>query len=71
MKFIRFLASTDGQDLLDKFGREQFGKPLFNPYIKNMKSGSDPQNVKTIQELAYFDGMECPPQYRYQDEGLY
>jgi len=71
MKLIKFLASTEGQDLLDKFGREQFGKPIFNPYIKNLKSGSDPEMVKTIQELAYFDGMECPPQYRYQDEGLY
>ena len=71
MKLVRFLASDDGQNLLDKFGREQFGKPMFTPYIKVLKSGSDPGMVKTIQELAYFDGTECPPQYRYQDEGLY
>jgi tungstate transport system substrate-binding protein len=71
MKLIRFLASTEGQDLLDKFGREPFGKPIFSPFIKNLKSGIEPEITKTIQELAYFDGMECPPQYRYQDEGLY
>jgi len=71
MRLIRFLASDDGQNLLDKFGMEQFGKPMFNPYIKILKSGSSPEMVKMIQELAYFDGTECPPQYRYQDEGLY
>ena len=71
MKFIKFLVSDEGQTIFEEFGKANFGKPLFNPYIKLLKSGSDSELIKWIQELAYFDGTECPPEYRYQEEELY
>jgi len=71
MKFIRFLVSDKGQALFDSFGKEQFGKSLFAPYVKLLKSGSKPELVEWIRELAYFDGTECPSEHRYHAEDLY
>jgi len=71
MKFIRFLVSDDGQLIFDVFGKDKFGKPLFNPCVRLLRSGTDSEIVSWIQELAYFEGTECPPEYRYQSEGLY
>jgi len=69
--FIKFLASEEGQAIFEMFGKTKFGKSLFIPYIRTLRSGSNPEVVKWVQELAYFDGTECPAQYRYQSEGLY
>jgi len=44
---------------------------MFNPYIKLLNSGSDPGLAQTIQEYAYFNGTECPEEYRYQAGNLY
>lgn len=71
MKFINFLVSDEVQEILAEFGKDKFGKPLFNPYVKLLKSGSDQEMVQWIQELAYFDGTECPTQYRYEEGDLY
>lgn len=71
MRFIQFLVSDETQEVLAEFGKDKFGKSLFNPYIKLLESGSDPEMVQWIQELAYFDGTECPLEYRYQAEALY
>lgn len=30
-KFINYLVSDDGQDLIAEYGTEMIGKPLFNP----------------------------------------
>ncbi len=71
MTFIKFLISDEIQTILEEFGKEKFGKTLFNPYVKLLKSGSNEELVQWIQELAYFNGSECPPEYRYRSEGLY
>jgi len=71
MKFINFLVSDEGQKIFGEFGEEKFGKPLFAPYIKLLKSGSGQELISWIQELAYFDGSECPTEYRYQADQLY
>jgi tungstate transport system substrate-binding protein len=71
MKFINFLVSDDIQNILADFGKERFGRPLFNPYIKLLKDSSNQEMVQWIQELAYFDGTECPTQYRYEEDKLY
>jgi len=71
MRFITFLASDEGQTVLAEFGKEQYGQTLFYPYVKVLKDGSDPEKVGWIQELAYFDGTECPPEYRYKAGDLY
>jgi tungstate transport system substrate-binding protein len=71
MKFIEFLVSDKTQQIFADFGKEKFGKPLFNPYVRLLKSGDKPELIQWIQDLAYFDGTECPPQYRYQADNLY
>ncbi|MFH0848571.1 MAG: substrate-binding domain-containing protein [archaeon] len=71
MKFIKFLTSDEGQEIFEKYGKDEFGKPLFYPYLKLLKSSGSGDLVKWIQELAYFGGTECPSAYRYQAEGLY
>jgi len=71
MKFIQFLVSDEGQTIFEDFSKDTFGQPLFNPSVPLVKGGSSSELVQWIQELAYFEGTECPPQYRYQAEGLY
>jgi tungstate transport system substrate-binding protein len=71
MKFIEFLISDEVQNIFADFGKEQFEQPLFNPYVKLLKSGSNPEMVEWIQEFAYFNGVECPQEYRYQEGDLY
>ncbi len=71
MKFIEFLVSDDVQNILADFGKEKFGRPLFSPYVKLLESGSNQELFQWIQELAYFDGTECPTQYRYEEGTLY
>ena len=71
MTFIRFLVSDKCQDLFGSFGEKEYGQPLFAPYLKLAKSGSNPELMQWIQKLAYFNGTECPSQYRYKAEDLY
>ncbi len=71
MKFIRFLVSDEVQNILADFGTDKFGKPLFNPYVKLLKSNSNPEMIEWVQELAYFNGVECPQEYQYQEGNLY
>ena len=71
MKFVDFLVSDKIQQMLADFGKDKFGKPLFNPYVKLLKSNDKPELIQLIQDLAYFDGTECPPQYRYQADQFY
>lgn len=71
MKFIDFLVSDEIQQILSDFGKDNFGKPLFNPYVKLLKSNDKPKLIQWIQDLAYFDGTECPLQYRYQADHFY
>ncbi|MEM3380638.1 MAG: substrate-binding domain-containing protein [Candidatus Bathyarchaeia archaeon] len=71
MEFIRFLTSDDGQKIIGEFGEERFGRPIFNPYMKLRCDGRDDQILEWIVEAAYFDGYECPPEYRYMEDDLY
>ena len=77
MQLIRYLVSEEGQQLFADYGTSQYGKPLFGPYLKLLQSKSDPlgndpgQLIQWISEYAFFEGSECPQQFRYRAEGLY
>jgi tungstate transport system substrate-binding protein len=77
MQLIKYLVSDDGQQLFANYGSSEYGKPLFGPYLKLLQSNSDPlgndptQLVQWISEYAFFEGSECPQQFRYQAEDLY
>jgi len=71
MRFIEFLVSSEGQELFDTFGKTDYGQSLFKPYLKLLKTNSSSDVAEWIRELAYFEGSECPPQYRYHEGDLY
>ena len=77
MQLIRYLTSDEGQQLFADYGASQYGKPLFGPYLKLLQTksdllGNDPaQLIQWISDYAFFEGSECPQQFRYQAEGLY
>jgi tungstate transport system substrate-binding protein len=71
MQFIEFLISENVQSILANFGTEDFGRPLFNPYIPLFENEPNSDLVEWIQDLAYFDGTECPITYRFNAANLY
>lgn len=71
MAFIKFLISDDIQDLLRDFGVAEYGEALFNPWIPMRKSGQDPALIQWVEDYAYFEGTECPTQFRYMAGDLY
>ncbi len=71
MQFTRYLVSDDGQNLFKNFGVQDFGEAIFKPWLPVLKSGSPADVVQMIQQYAYFQGSECPTQYRYSAGDLY
>ena len=71
MQFTKYLVSDDGQNLFMNFGVQDFGQAVFKPWIPVIKSGSPADIVQMIQQSAYFQGSECPAQYRYNAGDLY
>jgi tungstate transport system substrate-binding protein len=77
MQLIRYLVSDEGQQLFADYGTNQYGKPLFGPYVRLLQTdsdllGNDPtQLIQWISDYAFFEGTECPEQFRYQAQGLY
>lgn len=71
MRFIEFLVSQEGQDLIESYGQEDYGQPLFYPAVRLLQENTNPELLSWIQSYAYFDGSECPPQYRHQEGALY
>jgi tungstate transport system substrate-binding protein len=77
MQFIRYLVSDEGQQVFADYAVSQDGKPAFGPYVKLLQTKSDPlrndptQLIQWISDYAFFEGSECPQQFRYQAEGLY
>lgn len=71
MKFIQFLVSRDGQELIGSYGQEDYGRPMFYPAVRLLQEGTSPELLSWIQSYAYFDGSECPSRCRYQEGALY
>ncbi len=70
MNFIEFLVSDEVQGILDEFGVDKFGQPLFNPAVEILRTNSDPTTAGWIRELAFIDGTECPDDKRYEAGGV-
>jgi tungstate transport system substrate-binding protein len=71
MQLITYLVSDEGQQLFADYGVSTFGQPLFQPYIPLVKSQSNQTLLGWIKAYAFFQGSECPPQFRYQADDLY
>jgi tungstate transport system substrate-binding protein len=71
MQFIRYLVSNSTQQLIANYGLSQYGQPLFYPYVPLSTSQSNQTLLGWIHSYAFFQGSECPPQFRYQASDLY
>ncbi|MFQ6085097.1 MAG: substrate-binding domain-containing protein, partial [Candidatus Bathyarchaeia archaeon] len=68
---IKFLVSEEGQQIIREYGQE-FPQPLFYPAVNLVKEvEEDPALAQWIQEYAYLNGSECPPEYRADHPELY
>ena len=70
MLFVQFLVSGETQSMLETYGEEEFGATLFKPWVPEL-ANPDSDIVRWVEEQAYFDGSECPTQYRHQAGSLY
>jgi len=70
INFTKFLVSEQGQQIIGEHGKEKYGKPLFYPAVKLLKKDNDPI-AEWIKEYAFFNGTECPEQYRNNHPELY
>jgi tungstate transport system substrate-binding protein len=66
--FIRYLISDEGQQLIDNYGKDQYGQALFHSTVQLLKQNSTSQIVQWIKDYAFIqdgnESYECPPQYR-------
>jgi len=68
--FTKFLISEEGQQIIENYGISAYGQALFYPAVELLKTNSVPI-AQMIKDYAYFDGSECPPQYRCNHLELY
>jgi len=71
MTFIKFLISDKGQQIIEHYGEDQYGQSLFYPAVHLLKENTDPTIAQWIREYAFFNGTECPPEYRKGYAELY
>jgi tungstate transport system substrate-binding protein len=71
MDFIRYLVSPSTQQAIDDFGLDTYGQSLFNKAVQALKDDTPQPVVSWIKTYAYFDGTECPSQYRSNAGNLY
>jgi tungstate transport system substrate-binding protein len=71
MDFIEYLISPATQTLIANFGKDTYGQPLFYEAVQPLKDNAPQPIVSWIQNYAFFDGSECPPQYRSGYPDLY
>ena len=70
-EFIGFLASTSGQQIFETYGVESYDRALFNPAVQLLKNRDDAVTAGWVEAAAFFEGSECPPEYRAGDTNLY
>jgi hypothetical protein len=71
MDFIQYLVSPATQQLITNFGKDTYGQSLFYETVQPLKDNAPQPIVSWIKDYAFFDGSECPPQYRSGYPELY
>lgn len=69
--FMEFLISDEGQTIFDIYGVDIYGRALFNPAVQLLTTNSDGTTASWIAKAAFFDGSECPDEYRTGNTSLY
>ena len=68
--FMKYILGEEVQEMLVDYGVEEFGSTLFKPWIPELDT-PDSEIVQWVEEYAYFDGTECPEEYRHLPGNLY
>ncbi|MFQ6074909.1 MAG: substrate-binding domain-containing protein [Candidatus Bathyarchaeia archaeon] len=71
INLIKFLVSEEGQKIIDEYGQDVYEEKLFHPSVKLLREDTDPIIAGWIREFAYFNGTECPEEYRDGHSELY
>jgi tungstate transport system substrate-binding protein len=71
MTFIKWLISEEGQQIIEDFGKETYNQSLFLAAVKLLSEDTSPTIAQWIRDYAYFNGTECPTQYRIGYSELY
>ena len=71
INFTKFLISSEGQQIIADYGKNQYQQPLFNPAVTLLKQNTNPTTAQWIKNYAFFNGYECPPQYWNDHPELY
>jgi tungstate transport system substrate-binding protein len=71
MDFIEYLISPSTQQLINEYGIDTYGQSLFHEVVQPLKDNAPQPIVSWIKDYAFFDGSECPPQYRNGYADLY
>ncbi len=69
--FINFLISDEGQRLIENYGKAEYGQSLFFGAVQPLKQNSTASVIQWIRDHAFFNGTECPIEYRYGQQDLY
>jgi len=69
--FIKYLISEEGQQLVGDYGTAEYGQPLFYPAAEPLAEDTNPTVAQMIRDYAFFEGSECPEQYRQSHPELY
>jgi len=71
MAFIRYLVSDEGQAMIENYGVSEYGQSLFHGAVHLLKDEPSSQITQWIMDYAFFNGTECPLEYRYNQDDLY
>ena len=71
MDFIQYLVSPQTQELITNFGKDTYGQNLFTGAVQTLIDEVPQSLVSWIKSYAFFEGSECPPQYRNGYADLY
>ena len=71
MEFIKYLVSNEAQQLIEDYGKSDYGQSLFCRAVQPLQDNAPQPTVQWIKDYAFFDGTECPPQYRIGYPELY
>ena len=62
--FIKFLTSDECQSLIGNYKREVYGRCLFYPVVHLLRDEPNSEISPWIRDFAFFNGTECPAEYR-------
>ena len=71
ISFIKFLVSEEGQQLIENYGKDEYGQSLFFGTVNLLKQSNASQIAEWIRDYAFFNDSECPLEYRGECPELY